>query len=179
MYSLSIVNISFTSYIIQRMSPSLHSLHTHTLTFLVTVDPTKALRTAAIVASKQVLEMRRQGMLLVHTVTHSATMLHGCWYTSTRLLITHCTSPSIHAGAGVTLICLSLTVDSLKPCCTQTLILIRSSIVACCTILTQSGVPTTVKICSRAVVLANICIYADRLDPVCYSLIPRPFGFSL
>ena len=160
---------------IGRMSPSLYSLHTHALTLLlVTVGPTEALRTAAIVVCQKVLEMRRQGMLLVHTVTHGATMLHGCWYTSTRLLITHCASPSIHAGAGVTLICLPLTVDSLEPCCAQTLILIRSSIVACCTILTWSGVSTAVKICSRAVVLANICIYADRFDPV-----PRPFGFSL
>ena len=156
MYSLSIVNITFTSLMIRRMSPSLYSLHTHALTLLVTVDPTEALRTAAIVVCQKVLEMRRQGMLLVHTVAHSATMLHGCWYTSTRLLVAHCTSPSIHAGAGVTLICLPLTVDSLKPCCTQTLILIRSSIVACFTILTWSGVPTKVKICSRAVVLANM-----------------------
>ena len=64
---------------------------------------------------------------------------------------THRASPSIHAGVGVTLICLPLTVDSLKPCCTQTLILIRSSIVACCTILTRSRVSTAVKVCSSIV----------------------------
>ena len=133
--------------------------HPHTLTLLVTVDPTEALRTAAVVVCLKVLEMRRQGMLLVHTVTHGATMLHGCWYTSTRLLITHCASPSIHAGVRVALICLPLTVDSLKPCCTQTLILIRSSIVACCTILTRSGVSTVVKICSSIVTIMLVgCI---------------------
>ena len=66
--------------------------HPPTLTLLVTVDPTKALRTATIVASKQVLEMRRQGMLLVHRVAHGATLMvagtysgtqcytDGCWY---------------------------------------------------------------------------------------------------
>ena len=39
-----------------------------------------------------------------------------------------------------------LTVSSSESCCTQTLILIRSSIVTCCTILTRSRVSTAVKV---------------------------------
>ena len=40
----------------------LHTPHPPTLTLLVTVGPTESTRTATIVAGKQVLEIRRQGM---------------------------------------------------------------------------------------------------------------------
>ena len=79
---------------------------THTL-LLVTVDPTEALSTAAIVVCLKVLEMRRQGILLVHTVTHSATMLHGCWYTSSlkpRLSDQSCETKSGMESLGLRLV---------------------------------------------------------------------------
>ena len=67
-------------------------------------------------------------------------LMFGCWSTDTRtyeqyLLVdyrlaynyviatsTHYTGPSIHAGVGVTLVCLPLTTVSLKPCCTAAII---------------------------------------------------------
>ena len=50
----------------------------HVLTLLVTVGPTEALRTAAIVVCQKVLEMRRQAMFLVAIYSDTQCYTDGC-----------------------------------------------------------------------------------------------------
>ena len=80
-----IMSVFFTIHLISKwmtwrmsfLTPAHVLTHAPTLTLLVTVGPTEALRTAAVVVCQKVLEMRRRCMFLVaiYTVVHNATLI--------------------------------------------------------------------------------------------------------